>query len=151
MFLFSGRREKLAFGTLNCTCPGQETPLHGCTPAGHSELSRSSRGEGARSSAAWAGAPALWPPGRGPGSHPPDGCPLPVLQVVVVVVQGLQVSQDTLLLQAGGHRELVQGHVGLRGGVARGREAAAGFAAVVAVPVVHGTVMVFKSCKTEGG
>lgn len=75
------------------------------------------------------------------------------------VVSGVQVEAakrvgagvELLLPLPGGapHGVLVHGGVGLGRGVVAWGQAVAGLAAVVAVPVVHGAVLVFQSCRTR--
>lgn len=76
--------------------------------------------------------------------HPPDGRVLPIIQIVVLERVGTGIPQDPLLLQASRACELVHGGVGLHGGVVRRGDAVARLTAVVAVPVIHGTVSIFK-------
>lgn len=81
----------------------------------------------------------------GPKEHPPYACPLVVVRGVAA--EGLHANP--LLLQTGGPPELVCQSVGLGGGAVGRGEAGAGLAAVVTVPVVHGTLVAFRSCETQ--
>lgn len=76
--------------------------------------------------------------------HSPGGHMLPIIQIITVEGVGTGIPQDALLLQAGRARELVHGGVGLHRAVVPRGDAAARLAAVVAVPVIHGTVSIFK-------
>lgn len=69
---------------------------------------------------------------------------LPIIQIIILEGVGTGVPQNSLLLQAGGAGELVHRGVGLHRAVVRRGNAAARLAAVVAVPVIHSTVSVFK-------
>lgn len=68
---------------------------------------------------------------------------VPVVQIQTVDRVGAAVRQ---LLRTRPHGELVHGGVGLSRGVVPRRQTVAGLTAVVAVPVVHGTVLVIQSC-----
>lgn len=70
--------------------------------------------------------------------------PLPKVQVIALHRVNTGLSRTPLLLQSGLHRELVDGGVGLRGCMIWRWHAVAGFATVVAVPVIDGTIMVFE-------
>lgn len=74
----------------------------------------------------------------------PDSHMVPIIQIITLEGVGTGIPQDSLLLQASWARELVHGGVGLHGGVVRRGDAVARLAAVVAVPVIHSTVSIFK-------
>lgn len=76
--------------------------------------------------------------------HSPDGHMLPIIEIIILEGVSTGIPQDSLLLQAGWACELVHGGVGLHCGVERRGDAVARLAAVVAVPVIHGTVSIFK-------
>lgn len=69
---------------------------------------------------------------------------LPIIQIIILEGVGTGIPQNSLLLQAGWARELVHRGIGLHGGVVWRGNAVACLAAVVAVPVIHSTVSIFK-------
>lgn len=74
----------------------------------------------------------------------PHSPPLPKVQVIALHRVNTGLSRTPLLLQSRLHRELVDGGVGLRGCMIWRWYAVAGFATVVTVTVIHGTIMVFE-------
>lgn len=74
-----------------------------------------------------------------------------VSAVQVQAVDGVRAGVRMLLPLPGPHGVLVHGGVGLSRGVVAWRQAVAGLAAVVTVPVVHGAVLVIQSYKTRTG